>query len=243
MAELNDGEMWIGDLVRETGVSSATINFYVKDGILPAPRKISRTRAAYAARHLHLLKLLRRMQQVGYNLAHIKGLFEAFGTDEAGIAKLEGIGRLRDLPPVRGDPERRPLAQFEPVGRAAFLKRTGASKELVDILETWGVLRPRSPGRYGAQDAWLVMTVKSLLDDGVPMEWLEYHRQFLPIAEEMAILLAWFKRRFASQVVARELRVGDFADTLMQLLQLILMRVAEEQHPAYPSRPARTRRR
>src|SRR5262245_44609826 len=117
MGELNDGEIWIGELVRQTGVSSATINFYVKEGVLPAPRKISRTRAAYTPQHVRLLRVLRRMQQVGYNLASIKATFRTFGAHEAGIAKLEGIGRLGDLPPVRNDPERRPLARFDPMGK------------------------------------------------------------------------------------------------------------------------------
>src|SRR5262249_39577112 len=91
-------EMPIGELARTIGVTTATINFYVKEGVLPAPRKISRTRAAYTSLHLRILRLIHRMQAQGYTLSQIRRSFERFGLDESGLARLEGIGMLHPVP-------------------------------------------------------------------------------------------------------------------------------------------------
>ena len=39
--------MAVGELSRRTGLSTAAINFYVREGLLPPPVKTSATRAVY----------------------------------------------------------------------------------------------------------------------------------------------------------------------------------------------------
>ncbi len=98
-------------------VSVATINFFVKEGLLPRPRKLNRTRAAYSERHRRLLRMIKRMRASGYSLSHSRAAFGHFGTDEEGLQRLEGIGYLQPLPPVRNDPDQQPIEQFDPIDR------------------------------------------------------------------------------------------------------------------------------
>jgi DNA-binding transcriptional MerR regulator len=231
MSELREGEMWIGALAKETGLSSATINFYVKEGVLPSPRKISRTRAAYSLRHLRMLRLIRRMQQIGYNLGHVKAALASFGTDDANLDKLEAIGRFKDLPPIRNDPTQTPIARFDPIDRKSFLRKTGVEKATLETLEAWGVLRPRQAGRYDADDAWLVRTVQSLLDDGFTLEQLRFLEAFAPIARDVAWVVVQLAHRYRDKLRTREMRMRDLTGTLLEIFGRMTQRTHELEHP------------
>lgn len=231
MPSLREGELSIGKLAKEEGISTATINFYVKEGILPPPRKLNRTRAAYSQRHRRLLHMVKRMQTAGYSLGHIRKAFDHFGTDEAGLSKLEGIGYLKPLPPVRNDPRRRPIEQFEPVGRAAFIALAGVPEALVDRLETWGALRPQGHDRYDARDLWLVRTVQSLVDEGIALERLAFLEGLLASTRDASWILMDLAERHLPELRRRDVRFTDLIAPFLDMFGYLLGRVHDEQHP------------
>src|SRR5689334_10240768 len=113
-------EFSIGKLSKDLGISTATIHFYIAQGLLPRPRKVNRTRALYGQSHLRMARMIRKMQAVGLPLAFIKGVLQKVGDDEQALAKLEKVGYLQPLPRPRNDPEQQPIEPFDPVDRATF---------------------------------------------------------------------------------------------------------------------------
>jgi AcrR family transcriptional regulator len=53
----------IADLVAVTDVPSATIHYYLRHGLLPAPRRVAANRFAYDERHVLGLKLIRTLRE------------------------------------------------------------------------------------------------------------------------------------------------------------------------------------
>jgi DNA-binding transcriptional MerR regulator len=62
----------ISALETETGVSRATIHFYVREGLLPRPQKTAASRALYTQDHVALLQRIAEMKQAGYSLKEIR---------------------------------------------------------------------------------------------------------------------------------------------------------------------------
>ncbi len=229
---MDDHGIRIGKIAKELGISTATINFYVAQGILPAPRKLSRTRAAYDARHVRILKLIRRMQRAGYSLAYIKGIFEVVGTDDDGLGKIEQIGYLQPLPPAPMDPDQRPIEHFEPLDRAAFLQRFDLSAPLLDSLEQLGLVLPIQ-GRYDARDLWAVRAARVLFDEGVRVESLRFVERLRPILREVVPLVQLIAMRRADALRARKLRFTDIIQPFASLLGYLFNRVADLETPGW----------
>jgi DNA-binding transcriptional MerR regulator len=236
MAALEPGEMSIGDLASSLDVTTATINFYVKEGILPPPRKLNRTRAAYSQRHARLLRLLRRMQASGYALGEIRRTFEFFGTDDEGVSKLEGIGTLQPLPPVWNDPKREQTEHFDPVPLDDFAERIGVDRDLIEQLERDGLLRPRSTGTYDASDAWMARTADGLVRDGVPRDVLTQLGAFVPVARTLVAVIDVLMRRHADAMARRELRMRDLHKPLLDMMVYVIARVHDEELPNWRGR-------
>jgi len=57
--------MRLAELSRRSGVSTATIKYYLREGLLPPGRRHNATTAEYDAEHLRRLRLVRAMIQVG----------------------------------------------------------------------------------------------------------------------------------------------------------------------------------
>ncbi|MFI1621281.1 MerR family transcriptional regulator [Streptomyces lydicus] len=57
--------MRLAELSRRSGVSAATIKYYLREGLLPSGRQINATTAEYDEEHLRRLRLVRAMIQVG----------------------------------------------------------------------------------------------------------------------------------------------------------------------------------
>ncbi|MFF9626989.1 MerR family transcriptional regulator [Streptomyces griseosporeus] len=57
--------MRLAELSERSGVSTATIKYYLREGLLPPGRQINRTTAEYDEEHLRRLRLVRAMIQVG----------------------------------------------------------------------------------------------------------------------------------------------------------------------------------
>ena len=52
-------KMTIGELSKRTGVSTQTIHYYLKEGLLPKPVKTSKTWAYYTYAHVERINMIR----------------------------------------------------------------------------------------------------------------------------------------------------------------------------------------
>ncbi|WP_333735614.1 MerR family transcriptional regulator [Streptomyces sp. IBSBF 2806] len=57
--------MRLAELSERSGVSTATIKYYLREGLLPPGRQVNRTTSEYDEEHLRRLRLVRAMIQVG----------------------------------------------------------------------------------------------------------------------------------------------------------------------------------
>jgi DNA-binding transcriptional MerR regulator len=75
--------MWMAELASRSGVSVPTIKYYLREGLLPAGRATSATRAAYDESHVRRLRLIRALTDVaGLRLDTVRQVLD--GIDGAG---------------------------------------------------------------------------------------------------------------------------------------------------------------
>jgi DNA-binding transcriptional MerR regulator len=130
----------IGEILKETGVSRATIHHYVREGLLPAPVKVARNQARYHPDCVDRVRIIKGLQQSQrLSLTEVKELL-------AGASGNEGLERLR-----------RGLEQEEGKAKASLLnpdrarspltveqlsERTGFPVAQLIEFEEWGLLAP-----------------------------------------------------------------------------------------------------
>jgi DNA-binding transcriptional MerR regulator len=227
-------EMNISELARQAGVSTATVHFYVREGLLPAPRRLNRTRAAWSPHHLRLLRLVSRLKANGLPLAVIARMMRDADGDDADLRRLEDIGYLQPLPVTRGTAA--PIEHFEPVSRDELLARAGLPPGVLAAAEAAGIVRPRVPGRYDARDLWALRQVAVLLADGVSLQDLPATAGLVRVAVEVAPLVLQQAAHHEQALKARTMRFRDVLEPLMNLQGYVLDRVLDEQAPGWRER-------
>jgi DNA-binding transcriptional MerR regulator len=96
--------MRISEIVRRTGVSTATVKYYLREGLLPPGRPTSATQSEYDENHLARLKLIRALVDVGgLSLAAIRSVLDAIDAGPSGVAQAVGAAHSA-LSPVAGPP-------------------------------------------------------------------------------------------------------------------------------------------
>jgi DNA-binding transcriptional MerR regulator len=124
-------------LVGKTGVSTETVQFYLREGILPKPRKRGRAQADYGEHYIELISLIKDLQENHFlPLAVIKQI----------------IKRLKKISPSEEHYFRMQSEFFSPVvyllsqneveGEDLFVELTGLGKKWLSLAEEWGIITP-----------------------------------------------------------------------------------------------------
>ncbi|WP_031485196.1 MerR family transcriptional regulator [Streptomyces bicolor] len=100
--------MRLGELSERSGVSTATIKYYLREGLLAPGRQINATTAEYGEEHLRRLRLVRALIQVGrVPVANAKQALKHVDDDSLGLTMRLGAA-LWELPqgpePDEADP-------------------------------------------------------------------------------------------------------------------------------------------
>ena len=157
-----DGDIRIGELVRRSGVSRATIQHYLNEGLLPRPRKTGQTMAYYDAATVDRVRLIKDMQRRHLPLQAIRALLEP--------RRRRVVPRMTELA-RRGEELEALLAPNErPLSRGEVERETGVDDEALDELERLGFVRARKSGgaaskrelRYGPCDVAVLRAVGQL---------------------------------------------------------------------------------
>ena len=69
---MNKNEYSISEVAKLIGVSTSAINYYIRSNIIPAPKKVSKTRAVFFEEHIQKLKKIKTLKEEGYPLKLIK---------------------------------------------------------------------------------------------------------------------------------------------------------------------------
>lgn len=110
--------MRISELSTRSGVSVASIKFYLREGLLPPGTATASNQADYGEAHLHRLRLMRALRDIGgLDLARIKRVTTAI--DAAGLPPHEIFGVVQRAL----DDDRRPAIEDDARAAAADVDR------------------------------------------------------------------------------------------------------------------------
>jgi len=176
--------MPVSEVARRSGVTTATVNFYVREGLLPRPRKTARTRALYAASSVALIARIRDLQAHGLPLRVIR---RVLGSEDPGAA----LG----LPPKPQQRPARPATPEQVFGTGAYLTETGLEEPVFAELVDSGLLHDGEDGTTGQptfsrQDIAAGRAYAGLLASGVPFRLIGRHVEYEPLARAEAYFLA-----------------------------------------------------
>lgn len=83
------------ELSERSGVSAASIKYYLREGLLPAGEAIHATRAQYSARHVERLELIQSLRRiVGLNIEQIRGLLKMADDGAPRLVLLAAVQRV-----------------------------------------------------------------------------------------------------------------------------------------------------
>lgn len=91
--------MKIGELAGKAGVNIDTVRYYERQGLLPAPQRLSSGYRQYTAEDVSRLRFVRRAKALGFTLLEIRDLLELSGQrgqDMAGM-KATALHKLEDV--------------------------------------------------------------------------------------------------------------------------------------------------
>ncbi|MEJ5376272.1 MAG: MerR family transcriptional regulator [bacterium] len=127
--------MKISELSRRTQVSKETIHYYVREGLLPRPRKLGRNVADYDEGYVNKILLIKQLQNHRFlPLSMIKKILRY----QKGSVERESFLQLHDS-------YFRPVDQLLPtevVGEEAFRNATGLGRKWLAKMEQWGIITP-----------------------------------------------------------------------------------------------------
>ena len=151
----------IGEILERTGVTRATVHHYVKEGLLPSPKKTGRSTALYDPGCVERILLIRGLQkQYRRSLSEVKGLLSS--RDSAGVARLlERVERS----PVEYGLEVGLEGQDGALSLRELCEKTGFREEQVGAIAELGLIRGREVSgvyRYPAADVQVALCLSRL---------------------------------------------------------------------------------
>lgn len=180
--------MRMRELEQASGVGRETIRFYIREGLLPEPIRVSRNSAFYSDEHVTRLKAIKRLQEERFlPLAVIRGLLDA--EDSAHWLGPQAFPMLDTLLAARMgaggvQQELGPLMQAQ-----------GFAADYAQAHVATGMIEMDADGRISPADAAIIDTLKALWDLGFNRD-----RGFMP--EDMRLFV-----ELVEWLVAREMKM------------------------------------
>ena len=92
---MNDIEITIGHLARETGVKVTTIRYYEQVGLLPVPRRSSGNQRIYEHHHLKRLMFIRHCRELGFSQTSLRDLLELSDNPDQSCDAVTTVARVQ----------------------------------------------------------------------------------------------------------------------------------------------------
>lgn len=196
-----DGDLRIGELVRASGVSRATIQHYLNEGLLPRPRKTGQTMAWYDASTVERVRLIKDLQRRHLPLQAIRALLEPRRPARKKVPRMLELARRGEELEALLAPEERPLRRSE------VPRETGIDEPTLAELEELGFVRGRRARgelRYGPCDVAVLRAIGQLGAAGLDRSRGFTVRDLLVYREAMRTLLAREVELFGRAEVSRD---------------------------------------
>ncbi len=203
--------MKIRDLVQRTRVSKETVHYYIREGLLPKPRKRGRNIAEYDDHHAERIRLIKELQDRYFlPLAVIKNIIKNRKKSPEGQSFLSL--RSEYFRPVDH------LLPHEIEGEEDFRKETGLGRGWLVKMEEWGIINPeiRQGKKVYSQDditlGKLVVQMDEIglgVRDGFDAEALKHYRDMF---REIVVM----SHKYYIDATLGKLSPKDFSERVVQ---------------------------
>ena len=106
--------MRISELSRTSGVSTATVKYYLREGLLPPGEPRGRNRAEYGPTHVHRLRLIRVLIDVGgLSIAQVRVVVQAVADERVPVHDMLGVAHKALARPSRDGAETDDVARAD----------------------------------------------------------------------------------------------------------------------------------
>jgi DNA-binding transcriptional MerR regulator len=213
--------MRISEVARAAGVSTPTVRFYMKQGLLMAPAVTSRNMAYYDPRCVEEIRLIKELQAKKYlPLAVIKLIMQAEreGQEPAHLIEMrEFFGKM--FQPLDKEGKSRSLSFTE------LITVSGLPGTVLKKIETLGLLMPVGSGReklYDDIDVNIARNIKELIDRGLTVDDMKVFSQYTKVIRDMTIALHY---RVHDLHTGNDVWLADLSNTLDNLKTLLAAKV------------------
>jgi DNA-binding transcriptional MerR regulator len=230
---LKMARMRMKDLIAATGVPKGTIQYYINEGLIPAPIKTQANMAYYSDEHVNAIRLIKELQSKRYlPLSVIKKIIKQ-GKDGLSVDEIQTIAKL-DGKLFKNIKESLAIRK---ISTGQLSERTGADLKEIKELESIGILHPQKKAKqkyYDEDDIRIMECWKKLREIGfskelgfAPEDFIPY-REFVArmVDEETKIML----KRTLGKISIDEmvLMVEEGTDVLNTIIGLIRKRLILE---------------
>lgn len=149
------------ELEKLTNMTRATINFYIKEGLLPVPQKSAKNMAYYDEGFIEKLKVIEKMRNADFTLNQIKRLvnYDTNTINGFGLQILESVNKLL------------PYGVDQNLVSISQIKEIGFSDENINELIDLRIIisTDKSNTMFPAYSMTVCRFVKYFIDLGVPL--------------------------------------------------------------------------
>lgn len=149
------------ELEKITNMTRATINFYIKEGLLPVPQKSAKNMAYYDEGFIERLKFIKKMRDADFTLNQIKKLvnYDTNTVNGFGLQILESVNKLLPY-----EIDQNPVNIWQ-------IKEIGFSDENINGLIDLSIIIPtdKSNTMFPAYSMTVCRFIKYFIDLGVPL--------------------------------------------------------------------------
>jgi AcrR family transcriptional regulator len=161
-------EYTISEVVALTGVPPATVHHYLREGVIPRPKRLASNRYVYDQRHLQALKLIRRLRdQRGLALPMIRQIMpELLALEDEDAFRPEMWDRA--LAP-RMASRRPPAIRLLQAAKDAFARRGYADANVDDICKAARIAKGSLYRHHRSKEELFYAAAESLAADAVTL--------------------------------------------------------------------------
>jgi DNA-binding transcriptional MerR regulator len=214
----------ISEVARAAGVPTATIHYYMKEGLLTSPSVTSRNMAYYDPHCVEEIRFIKGLQSKRYlPLSVIKLILKARreGEEPAHLMEMSEImGDIFKLPEKESGPES--------VSFTELSDDTGLSRKTLKKIEALGLIDPvgkTGDERYDDIDIRVARTVKELMDQGLTIDDLKVFSQYVKVVRNIARTV---HLRVHDLHDGKFMRLADLSGALDNLKDLLTVKVHRE---------------
>ena len=120
------------ELEKESGFPRATINFYIKEGLLPLPEKSAKNMAYYGHEFLQRLRLIQKLKDADFSISQMKQV----------LGSKRGLDINPLLDTIRSVSKLLPLGPIDQPVTIEQIKEFGFNDETIRELIELSVIRP-----------------------------------------------------------------------------------------------------